>query len=181
MLSVTDISQDLEFCQEGKNIVFTPLVHTLFEAIINTRKGPEAVGTILASYLEAKLPLISTFTWQNDQGYYDRLLLSGSKEHNITLMALIWPEHSFSPIHYHQAWCVFGVYAGTLTETLYQPDNSAITRHHSAHTYAYDDSKEQSPHKLGNAQPNIAVSLHIYGVSPEELHKINCEVGKRAI
>ena len=184
-----DLSTSLEFVQDNKKIIFTQTVERMFNEItkvagIDEDKSSHAIGKVLESYLKNSEPLISKFEWNTQQDYYDRFLLFGSRKHEITLMALIWPENTFSPVHYHQAWCIFGVYEGSLAETLYlsRLGNEAklaerATRHYPKNAWAYDSSREKYYHKLGNTKSPPAISFHIYGVSPDNLHKINCAVG----
>lgn len=185
-----DLSGRLEFEQDNKKIVFTKNVEKLFNDLTELASGDEdrssnAIGKVLESYLKNSEPLVSKFEWKTKQDNYDRFLLFGSKEHQITLMALIWPENTFSPIHYHQAWCVFGIYAGSLAETLYLPSSGdeeklaeKATRHYPKNAWAYDSSREKYHHKLGNTETPPAISFHVYGVSPDNLHKINCTVSE---
>ena len=183
-----DLSGNLEFEQGNKQIIFTENLSKMFGDITDAAsfdedKNSHTIGKILESYLESGQPLVSKFEWQARQDYYDRFLLFGSKKHQITLMALIWPENTFSPIHYHKAWCIFGIYSGALAETIYLPQDGneeklaeKATRHYPKNAWAYDSSKEKYYHRLGNHSPAPAISFHIYGVSPDNLHKINCAV-----
>lgn len=183
-----DISDTLQFSAPNKQIVFSDHIKKLFsdlQHLLAEGKHEKSyeVGKLLASYLKGKTPLASTFNWQQKQDYYDRFILFGSKEYNITLMALIWPENTFSPIHYHQAWCVFGICDGALTEDTYtgETDNQIeleSIRHYPRGAWAHDSARDKYYHKLGNGDADAAISLHVYGVSPDNLHKINCVINQ---
>ncbi|MCD6034793.1 MAG: Cysteine dioxygenase type [Rickettsiales bacterium] len=183
-----DLSHTLEFSAPHKEVVFTSHVEALFNDISQVMKNEkeepsEKVGKVLESYLlNTQAPLVSAFHWQTEQHYYDRFVLFGSQKYEITLMALIWPRNTFSPIHYHKAWCVFGIYEGALTETLYVPNANSVvpegTRYYPHGAWAQDSATEQHCHKLGNADAAPVISFHIYGVSPDNLHQINCTINQ---
>lgn len=181
------LSSSLAFNAPGKSVAFTAEVKSLLHDVIITCKQKQhnhshQIGTLLGNYLAGGTTLISHCTWPKTQDYYDRFILGGSEEHHITLMALIWPQQSFSPIHYHQAWCVFGIYQGALTETLYIPEHNSLIsqteRIYPQGSSTHDSAEEKYYHKLGNPHETTAISFHIYGVSPNNLHKINCMVDK---
>jgi predicted metal-dependent enzyme (double-stranded beta helix superfamily) len=138
-------------------------------------------GEILSKYLKDPKQLVSSMRWNDEQASYDRLLVFGN--HQLSLMALIWPPHTYSPIHYHRAWCTFGIHSGNLVETLYgqtsgQPDLLTPVETHRFRTgsWAYDTAEDLYYHMLGNAEETTALSFHIYGVPPQSLGKINCLV-----
>lgn len=92
-----------------------------------------------------------------------------------TVAYLIWRPGQFSPVHGHKTWCTYQVLQGELTETHYRWDaqaDAAIAcgevRRRPGDIVTASQGLQQI-HRLGNAGPDVAVSLHIYGVAQADL------------
>ncbi|MBN3754576.1 cysteine dioxygenase [Paraburkholderia sp. Tr-20389] len=106
---------------------------------------------------------------------YRRHLLAADPDGRYAIAALVWMPGQASPIHAHHTWCGYAVIDGTLTETLYdwQADDDCATpvREQSREPGAvsFTRSGRTCIHRLGNGSDSAAVSLHIYGVSGEQI------------
>jgi predicted metal-dependent enzyme (double-stranded beta helix superfamily) len=106
---------------------------------------------------------------------YIRHVLHGDPAGRFTILALVWNPGQFSPPHTHLTWCGFAVRSGVLTETVYAPDDAAMTarplREATRHA-GYSCFEQAGPdhvHRVGNAGPAPAVSIHVYGVARERV------------
>jgi predicted metal-dependent enzyme (double-stranded beta helix superfamily) len=108
-------------------------------------------------------------------GRYTRHVLYGDPAGRFTILSLVWNQGQFSPPHAHQTWCAYGVHAGTLTETVYALEGAAMTarplraaaRH--AGYCRFEQAGLDHVHRLGNAGPAPAISIHAYGVGRERV------------
>ena len=106
---------------------------------------------------------------------YARHVLYGDPAGRFTILALVWDRGQLSPAHAHHTWCAYAVHAGTLTETVYALDDAAMTarplraaaRH--AGYCRFDQAGLEHIHRLGNAGPEPAISIHVYGVGRERV------------
>ena len=81
----------------------------------------------------------------------------------------------FSPAHGHKTWCTYQVLQGELSETHYRWDADAsaaiacggATRRPGDIVTATQGLHQI--HRLGNASPEVAISLHIYGVDQADI------------
>ena len=106
---------------------------------------------------------------------YRRHLLAADPHGRYAVAALVWMPGQASPIHAHHTWCGYTVIEGTLTETLYDwqadIDCAAPVREQSreAGAVSFTRAGRTCIHRLGNGSDAAAVSLHIYGVSADQI------------
>ncbi|CAD6558894.1 cysteine dioxygenase family protein [Paraburkholderia sabiae] len=106
---------------------------------------------------------------------YRRHLLAADPHGRYAIAALVWMPGQASPIHAHHTWCGYAVIDGALTETLYDwqadGDCAVPVREHSRETGAVSFTRagRNCIHRLGNGSGAAAVSLHIYGVSGNQI------------
>ena len=106
---------------------------------------------------------------------YRRHLIATDSRGRYTVAALVWQPGQASPIHAHQTWCGYAVLEGTLTETLYRWDEARhgaeVFRSHprASGALAFGGRGRTNIHRLSNGSGAQAVSLHIYGVSGEDI------------
>ncbi|OZI41163.1 cysteine dioxygenase [Bordetella genomosp. 1] len=92
-----------------------------------------------------------------------------------TVVYLVWRPGQFSPVHGHKTWCAYRVLQGELTETHYRWDaGSEIAQVHGGAQRRAGDIITATPglgqiHRLGNAGPDTAISLHVYGVTQADI------------
>ncbi|SOZ51589.1 putative Cysteine dioxygenase type I [Cupriavidus taiwanensis] len=106
---------------------------------------------------------------------YTRHLVYGDPLERFSAMVLVWRPGQASPVHGHRTWCAYRVLRGTLTEQHYRWDPaSRHARHANTVTRSAGDTFSvpgglQHIHALGNSSDEIAVSLHLYGVSRDHI------------
>jgi predicted metal-dependent enzyme (double-stranded beta helix superfamily) len=106
---------------------------------------------------------------------YRRHLLAADPRGRYAIAALVWMPGQASPIHAHHTWCGYSVVSGALTETLYdwneEPDCATPVREQprEAGAVSFTRAGRDCIHRLGNASDTVAVSLHIYGVSGDQI------------
>ena len=106
---------------------------------------------------------------------YTRHLVYGDPMERFSAMVLVWRPGQASPVHGHRTWCAYRVLRGTLTERHYQWDAASRHARHTntvmrtaGDTFSVP-SGLQHIHALGNTSDDIAVSLHLYGVSRDHI------------
>ena len=101
---------------------------------------------------------------------YARHLLHADPQGRFAIVALVWGPGQFSPVHGHHTWCSYTVLEGRLTETSYHYDAASGLAHPQGSEVLARGARRceyaglSAVHKLGNAEDNIALSLHIYGI-----------------
>ncbi|MDB5806313.1 MAG: cysteine dioxygenase type [Betaproteobacteria bacterium] len=101
---------------------------------------------------------------------YARHLLHADAQGRFAILALAWGPGQFSPVHGHYTWCSYAVLDGRLSETTYDYDAaSGLARPLGTEVLARGARRCEyaglsAVHKLGNAEDNVALSLHIYGI-----------------
>jgi Predicted metal-dependent enzyme of the double-stranded beta helix superfamily len=107
-----------------------------------------------------------------------------------TQLVLVWTPGKGSPIHDHgNAHCLMKILKGNLTETRYEfpdvetekPMRVISERVHKENEVAYM-ADELGVHRVWNAGPDFAVSLHLYtppNVAKGGCHIFNPDTGKR--
>lgn len=101
---------------------------------------------------------------------YARHVLHADAAGRFTIVALVWGAGQFSPVHAHHTWCSYVVLEGMLTETAYAYDavtglaHPAATERLSPGAQRFEYAGLSGVHKLGNAEDNVGLSLHIYGI-----------------
>jgi len=101
---------------------------------------------------------------------YARHLLHADPQGRFTIVALVWGPRQFSPVHGHHTWCSYAVLGGRLTETTYAYDRgTGLASPLGSEVLSFGARRFEyaglsAVHKLGNAEDNVALSLHIYGI-----------------
>ncbi|MBB2999831.1 putative metal-dependent enzyme (double-stranded beta helix superfamily) [Paraburkholderia tropica] len=102
---------------------------------------------------------------------YRRHLIAADPRGRYTVAALVWQLGHASPVHAHHTWCGYAVLDGTLTETLYDWNESRgvaeIRRAQQRTTGAitFGGPGRKNVHRLANDSAAQTVSLHVYGVA----------------
>ena len=101
---------------------------------------------------------------------YMRHLLYIDPSDAFVITAITWLPGQLSAIHGHQVWCMFGVAEGDLTEE--QFDGGLKLRQKIVYRpgdLARADLDQQGVHRVSNRGISRVVSLHLYGVSADQL------------
>ena len=106
---------------------------------------------------------------------YARHVLYPDPDGRFTVLALVWAAGQFSPPHAHHAWCAYAVRSGNLSETLYAHDDasglarpSCVAIRRAGHACFTHGGLDQI-HRLGNADGEPAISIHVYGVGRDRI------------
>jgi predicted metal-dependent enzyme (double-stranded beta helix superfamily) len=105
-----------------------------------------------------------------DPARYMRHILYVDAADRFVITAITWLPGQVSPRHGHQVWCMFGIAEGTLTEE--QFDDGLKLRKTKAYEpgqLADADLHGKVIHRVSNRTERPVVSLHLYGVAPENL------------
>jgi predicted metal-dependent enzyme (double-stranded beta helix superfamily) len=101
---------------------------------------------------------------------YSRHLLHADALGRFAIVLLTWGPGQFSPVHGHHTWCSYVVLEGRLSETTYAYDAaSGLARPLATEVLErggrrFEYAGLSAVHKLGNAEDNVGLSLHIYGI-----------------
>lgn len=112
---------------------------------------------------------------QGHPDHYTRHVAYADPHGSFTIAYLIWRQGQFSPIHGHRTWCAYRVLRGELTETHYNWELATQKATHKGEVVRRPgDIVTGAPgfsqiHRLGNADTETAISLHIYGVAEKDL------------
>ena len=105
---------------------------------------------------------------------YRRHVLHADPAGAYTLLSIAWGGGHRSPIHAHHTWCCLALYEGELVETAFAPADDGecglvvgSTRCTAAQPSF--DTAGGGIHQIANGTGERAVSLHVYGVSPDQL------------
>lgn len=105
-----------------------------------------------------------------DPARYMRHLLYVDPADRFVITAITWLPGQVSPLHGHQVWCMFGIAEGTLTEERFAADLSPLkTFSLEKGRLAQADLDGSAIHRVSNRGSRPLVSLHLYGVAPENL------------
>jgi len=86
------------------------------------------------------------------------------------ITAITWLPGQVSPVHGHQVWCLYGIAEGTLTEEQFAADLKPLKASvHEKGRIADRDLDCTAIHRVSNRSARPVVSLHLYGVAPENL------------
>ncbi|MFC0398910.1 cysteine dioxygenase family protein [Paraburkholderia rhizosphaerae] len=101
---------------------------------------------------------------------YQRHLLAADPLGRYAIASLVWLPGQMSPVHAHHTWCGYVVLDGTLSEAIYEwneTEDYAVplrTRGRDSGAVSYTRAGRGCIHRLGNASEATAISLHVYGV-----------------
>jgi predicted metal-dependent enzyme (double-stranded beta helix superfamily) len=105
-----------------------------------------------------------------DPAGYMRHILYVDAADRFVITAITWLPGQVSPVHGHQVWCLFGIAEGTLTEERFDDSLQAVrTTSYEAGQTADRDLDGSAIHRVSNRSARPLVSLHLYGVRPENL------------
>jgi predicted metal-dependent enzyme (double-stranded beta helix superfamily) len=115
---------------------------------------------------------------------YSRNILYSDPLERFTILALVWRNGQFTPIHGHWTWCGFSVLRGELREEHFNWNSSKQTAEFEKRIACPDDTVKASAaglndiHRLGNYLPMTAISLHVYGVGERQIaQRVNRVLG----
>jgi len=106
---------------------------------------------------------------------YARHVLYSDPLGRFTILAIVWDAGQFSPSHAHHTWCAYAVYEGSLQETVYAFDASALkakpvcTEVRNPGYSCFAGAGLDQVHRLGNAGTKPGISIHVYGVDRERI------------
>lgn len=136
------------------------------------------VGERLAPHLGAT-DLLADEQCQGDPDRYRQHLLHAEHDGSFSLVALVWLPGQRTSIHDHVSWCVTGVHRGEEHERRYRlvPASDAGGE---ARLVATEDvvnplgavcgfAPPGDIHRVWNAGPSLAISLHVYGADISRL------------
>lgn len=83
-----------------------------------------------------------------------------------SIQALLWAPNAITPIHNHKCFCTVGMYRGVLTEHRYDSDGvfQDTVHVHRGDVVSYVPTGDDV-HAFVNDTPDMAISLHIYGIN----------------
>lgn len=100
---------------------------------------------------------------------YTRHVLYADPQDRYTVVAIAWGRGQQSPIHAHHTWCGVAIYSGQVNETYYDIDaqggrpRALKTLVRETGTLSFDADLDGA-HRIVNADTDVAVSIHVYGV-----------------
>jgi predicted metal-dependent enzyme (double-stranded beta helix superfamily) len=105
-----------------------------------------------------------------DPARYMRHVLYVDAADRFVITAITWLPGQVSPVHGHQVWCLYGIAEGTLTEEVFD----AALQPARLSTYEKGQVADRDLdctviHCVSNRSARPVVSLHLYGVAPENL------------
>ncbi|KNY23176.1 cysteine dioxygenase family protein [Methylobacterium sp. ARG-1] len=100
-----------------------------------------------------------------------RNLLFGTRA--ISVWAMVWSPGAVTPVHDHHCSCCFGLLSGSLRETWYRPisDTHAVATLDVVRVPGYVACMMPTGpnlHRIANAGPDTAISIHVYGYDHRE-------------
>src|SRR5262245_43355923 len=106
---------------------------------------------------------------------YARHILYSDPAGRFTILAIVWGAGQFSPTHAHHTWCAYAVCESTLEETVFawnaatdQAEQVRTEMRPAGYSWFSPAGLDQI-HRLGNSGPDLAISIHVYGVEPERV------------
>ncbi|SFJ15706.1 cysteine dioxygenase family protein [Methylobacterium brachiatum] len=104
-------------------------------------------------------------------GGLGRNLLFGTRA--ISVWAMVWSPGAVTPVHDHHCSCCFGLLNGSLRETWYRPisDTHAVATLDAVRVPGYVACMMPTGpnlHRIANAGPDTAISIHVYGYDHRE-------------
>lgn len=105
-----------------------------------------------------------------DPAAYMRHILYVDAADRFVITAITWLPGQVSPVHGHQVWCLFGVAEGELMEERFAADLTPLRAVSlEKGQVAQADLDGGVIHRVSNRSGRPLVSLHLYGVAPENL------------
>lgn len=131
--------------------------------------------SFLLDEAEQLLPLLPPSALTSPSGTYSRHLVYADELGRYSAMLLVWHPGQQSPVHGHRTWCTYKVLQGQLKERHYKWDAETRRAEKSGEVNRHAGDVVSAPaglsniHQLVNQSPEVAVSLHIYGVDRERI------------
>ncbi|MEV0324047.1 cysteine dioxygenase family protein [Streptomyces sp. NPDC050658] len=136
------------------------------------------VGERLAPHLTAP-DLLTAAQREGDPEHYRQHLLHAEHDGSFSVVGLVWLPGQRTAVHDHVSWCVTGVHEGAEHERRYRLVPAADSGG-SARLVATEDLVNErgtvcgfAPpgdiHRVWNAGPDLAISLHVYGADISRL------------
>jgi predicted metal-dependent enzyme (double-stranded beta helix superfamily) len=106
-------------------------------------------------------------------GTFSRRLLFSDPMGRFGIWVIDWPPGRRTPVHNHRCSCAYGVYLGSIEETLYSVDAPGDAARESARWQRDAGYVGGSPlgsglvHEMFNSGADPAVSIHIYAYRPD--------------
>ena len=97
---------------------------------------------------------------------YMRHVLYVDPDGDFVMTAITWLPGQVSPVHGHLVWCVYGVVEGELMEQRFDQEKLSLLR---AGDLADRDLDCTLVHRVSNPTLQPIVSLHLYGISADQL------------
>jgi 3-mercaptopropionate dioxygenase len=108
-----------------------------------------------------------------DPAGYRCHLLYAEPDGSFSVTALVWRPGQATPVHDHVTWCVFGVIQGSEREERYVLRDDGWLEQAGTSVNATGEVTGLAPpgdiHRVLNAGPETAISLHIYGTDLSRL------------
>lgn len=139
-------------------------------AVTSDPSLPHAVGEALAGALGAP-DLLAGCDLTSDPRRYRQVVVHAEPDGSFSVVALVWLPGQMTAIHDHLAWCVVGVAQGAESEIGYR----LVQTERGSHLVAVEERRNEQGsvqvlmppgdiHRVHNAGPGVAVSVHIYGL-----------------
>ena len=129
---------------------------------------PDAVTAALGEAVAAGAWLLPE-QQRASHDHYARHVVYADPANRYTIVSIAWGSGQQSPIHGHHTWCGVAVYSGTVVETFYEtagnnvPPRPLRSTVRERGTLSFD-ADQAGIHRIANTAPDVAVSIHIYGV-----------------
>ena len=108
-----------------------------------------------------------------DPSHYMRHLLYVDSDNEFVITAITWLPGQQSPVHGHYVWCAYGVAEGELTEETFRAPGAMLEPLGSKTIHAGEladlDLGGPMYHRVSNGTQRPLVTLHLYGVSADQL------------
>ena len=151
------------------------LAATIADALAQPRDALEKTVTEALRTAVASRDLLRPDQMVGRDDRYTRHCLHSDPEGRFSILALVWKEGQFSPVHGHHTWCAYGVYGGALRETDYRYDAASGTARpngeveRSCGDVVFSEAGLDEIHRLGNPGGGLGVSIHVYGVAASRI------------
>jgi predicted metal-dependent enzyme (double-stranded beta helix superfamily) len=136
----------------------------------DTLRLPHAIGATLGRHLQSP-GLLDGVDLEPDPRGYRQVVLHAEPDGSFSIVALVWLPGQATAVHDHLAWCVVGVVRGAESEVCYRLEATEgrcclVTAGQQVN--AEGTVQVLLPpgdiHRVTNDGPDVAVSLHIYGI-----------------
>lgn len=142
-------------------------------AAAHVRREPQAMLDAIRGSL-FDLDLLAEEHRRASPDRYTRHLVHADPDGLFSVLAIVWGPGQGSPVHGHHTWCAVGVYAGELIETFYraepgQPEPAPLREVHRRPGDHCFDAGGPGIHRIRNEGPDVAISIHVYGVGADRI------------